>query len=144
MKYSFALLALFAFALLSSDCKNKEKKPVITTDTTTKKPVADEQKAVPTVYKGRLEIAAMCMNYTISELEGKMDTAFTVASWTDETTGKTYSNVFRLKNHCDFPDSIKQGNEFRFVIDSSSEKQCAVCLAYYPTPSKAVPIKIVH
>jgi hypothetical protein len=142
MKYSFSLLALLAIVLLASECKSKEKKQV-TADTATIKPPTDVKSSDPAVYKGKLEIAAICMNYTISELEGRMDTALTVASWTDETTNKTYSNVFRLKNHCDFPDSIKQGNEFRFVIDTSSKKQCAVCLAYYPTPSKAVGIKVV-
>ena len=94
--------------------------------------------------KGKLAVSGICMNYTIAVIEGKIDTALVSASWTDETTNKTYSNVFRLKNTCSFPSTIKEGDEFYFVIDSSGEKQCAVCLAYYPTPSKAIPIKVVE
>lgn len=143
MKYAFALLALIALFLLASDCKSKEKKQA-DADTPTTKVLPGDKTSTPVIYKGRLEIAGICMNYTISELEGSMDTAFTVGSWTDETTNKTYSNVFRLKNPCDFPDSIKQGATFNFFIDSSGKKECAVCLAYYPTPSKAVVIKVVE
>lgn len=103
-----------------------------------KKPLTAER------LKGRLEVAGICMNYTIAVVEGKIDTNLTEAKWTDETTNKTYTNVFRLKSHCNFPDSIKQGDEFYFVVDSSEQKQCPVCLAYYPTPSKAVAIKVVE
>src|SRR5215208_312464 len=70
-------------------------------------------------YKGRLEIAGMCMNYTIKLLEGKIDTSKIAANWKDEVTGKSYSNVFALANPCSFPASIKQGDEFYFYIDTS-------------------------
>ena len=96
-----------------------------------------------TAYKGRLEIKALCFNYTIRLLEGNIDTAQIAASWTDETTSKAYSNVFRLGNPCDFPDSLQQGDEFYFTIDSSATKPCTVCMAYYPTPPKAVAIKVI-
>ena len=94
-------------------------------------------------YKGRLEIAGICMNYTISVLEGNIDTSLIVADWTDDVTGKSYQNVFKLGSPCTFPATIKQGDEFYFVIDSSQAQNCAVCLAYYPTPKKTLPIKIV-
>lgn len=94
-------------------------------------------------YKGRLEIAGICMNYTISVLEGNIDTSLIVADWTDDVTGKPYQNVFKLGSPCTFPATIKQGDEFYFVIDSSQAQNCAVCLAYYPTPKKILPIKIV-
>jgi len=95
-------------------------------------------------YKGKLEIAALCMNYTISVKEGNINTADIVANWTDETTTKSYTNVFKLGNPCDFPASIKQGDEFYFTIDTTKGKDCAVCMAYYPTPSKALSIKVVQ
>ena len=84
------------------------------------------------------------MNYTIRVLEGNVDTSLIEASWTDETTKKTYTNVFRLGNPCEFPSTIKQGDEFYFKIDSSQGKPCTVCMAYYPTPNKAVSIKIIE
>ncbi len=94
-------------------------------------------------YKGKLEIAGICMNYTIRVLEGNVDTSLINARWTDETTKKAYTNVFRLGNPCEFPSTIKQGDEFYFKIDSSQGKPCVVCMAYYPTPDKALSIKVL-
>ena len=119
------LFSSIAFILLSSsDCGKKKTSAVR--------------------YKGKLEIAALCMNYTIKVTEGKIDTSRVAATWTDETTPKTYTDVFRLGNPCDFPPTIKQGDEFYFVIDSTEGKNCAVCMAYYPTPPKALSIKVVE
>lgn len=121
----FILLSVFATLLLSSgDCSNKK---------------TSHEK-----YKGKLEIAAICMNYTIRVTEGNIDDSAIDANWKDETTGKSYTNVFKLGNPCDFPATIKEGDEFYFTIDTSKGKQCAVCMAYYPTPSKAVSIKVVE
>ena len=97
-----------------------------------------------TLYKGRLEIKALCMNYTIGLLEGNMDSTRIVAQWKDETTGKTYKDVFALGSACTFPATIEEGDEFYFMIDSSYTSNCAVCMAYYPKPPKSLAIKIVN
>jgi len=94
-------------------------------------------------YKGKLEITGICMNYTIRVTEGNIDPALIVDNWTDETTSKSYDKVFRLGNPCDFPATLKQGDEFYFTIDTAKGKDCAVCMAYYPTPPKALSIKVV-
>jgi hypothetical protein len=94
-------------------------------------------------YKGKLEITGICMNYTIRVTEGNIDAALIVDNWTDETTSKSYDKVFRLGNPCDFPATLKQGDEFYFTIDTAKGKDCAVCMAYYPTPPKALSIKVV-
>ena len=104
----------------------------------------NEKKKENSLYKGRLEIKALCMNYTIKLAEGNLDTSKVTAGWTDESTGKSYTNVFGLANPCDFPSSIKQGDEFYFSIDTAKEKNCAVCLAYYPTSPKKLIIKVVN
>ena len=103
----------------------------------------EKKKDKDVVYKGRLEIKAICMNYTVKLVEGYIDTAMIVSNWKDETTGKTYSNVFALQDPCNFPATIKQGEEFHFVIDTAATAPCAVCMAYYPTPGKKLPIKII-
>ena len=103
------------------------------------KKVADS----PQTYKARFETKALCMNYTFSLLEGKLDSSFVVPSWTDETTGKTFTNAFGLKNPCNFPKELAAGDEFYFVIDSTKGEPCAVCMAYYPTPQKKLAIKVV-
>lgn len=104
---------------------------------------SDCNKKASVKYKGRLEIKALCMNYTISVLEGDMDPSKVEAEWNDEGTGKHYHNVFGLKSRCTFPDSIKQGDEFYFIIDSTAVQNCMVCMAYYPTPAKKLSIKVV-
>jgi hypothetical protein len=101
-----------------------------------------KNKTVDNVYKGRLEIKGICMNYTIKILEGNIDTSLVASTWTDETTGKSYNNVFKLGSPCTFPENIQQGDEFTFAIDTAAEKGCAVCMAYYPTPQKHLSIKV--
>jgi hypothetical protein len=97
-----------------------------------------------TTYKGKLETKAICMNYTLTVVEGKIDSSLVAASWTDENTGKTYTNAFALGDPCSFPASIKQGDEFYFTIDTAKRGNCAVCMAYYPTPPKKLFIKVVE
>lgn len=93
-------------------------------------------------YKGRLEIKAICSNYTIKILEGDIDTGKVAATWTDENTSKTYTNVFALGNPCSFPDSLKQGDEFYFTIKQKKDTGCMVCQAYYPVPPKRLSISV--
>lgn len=91
-------------------------------------------------YKGRLEIKGICSNYTITVLEGNLDSSKISKSWTDENTNKTYSNVFALDSPCSFPADIEQGDEFYFTVREERDKDCNVCMAYYPTPPKRLPI----
>ena len=84
------------------------------------------------------------MNYTIKLIEGNLDASRYVTEWKDESTGKTHNNVFALGSACTFPDSIKEGDDFYFRIDSSYVSNCAVCMAYYPKPPKSIAIKIVN
>ncbi len=120
MKYFLLLIALSTILLSSSDCHSKKTERL----------------------KGKLEIAGICSNYTIKVIEGNVDTSLVVANWADETTGKTYNNVFRLGSPCTFPATIKQGDEFYFTIDTAKQKDCIVCMAYYPTPPKAIAINV--
>lgn len=94
-------------------------------------------------YKAKLEVKGICMNYTFRLLEGEIDTSMISANWTDESTGKSYSNVFGLGSPCTFPKNIEQGDDFYFVIDTSQKQQCAVCLAFYPSPPRKLSIKVI-
>jgi len=124
MKLLLILSSLFLLTVSADKCSSKE--------------------SAAKVYKGKLEIKAMCMNYTIRLLEGDMDTSLIVKSWTNESTGKTYQNVFSPGNPCDLPASINEGDEFYFTIDTAASKECIVCMAYYPKPPKSVLIKVVN
>ena len=97
----------------------------------------------PGCYKGKLEIKGGCMNYTIAITSPNLDTSLAMATWTDENTGKTHKNVFALSSRCTFPPSINEGDEFYFMIDSTSVQNCAVCLMYYPVPPKKLSIKVI-
>ena len=103
-----------------------------------------KNKSESTAYKGRLEVKGMCMNYTIKLIEGNLDTSKVVAEWKDESTGKTHHNVFALGSACSFPSTINEGDDFYFTIDSAYVSNCAVCMAYYPKPSKSIAIKVVN
>lgn len=96
-----------------------------------------------TCYKGRLEIKGICSNYTIKLLDGKMDTSKIAALWTDETTQKSYTNVFALGSPCTFPSTLDAGDEFYFTIDDTNVQNCAVCMAYYPHPQQKLKIKVL-
>jgi len=121
------LSAIFLLTISADKCNKKEK----------------SSEAFSEVFKAKLEIKAICMNYTVRVIDN-IDTLNVVSNWTDETTKRSYKNVFALANPCNFPDSIKQGDEFYFVIDTLSTKPCMVCMAYYPVPGKKLPIKIVN
>jgi hypothetical protein len=126
MKNIQALLVLpglFFLALSTDTCKSKQKGEAAN--------------------KAKLEIKGICSNYTLRLLEGDLDRSMITANWTDETTNKSYQNVFGLANPCTFPASIEEGDEFYFVIDSSGKKDCAVCMAFYPTPPTKLHIKVV-
>ncbi len=121
----FLFLSLASFLLLShSECGTKNEK-----DQT---------------YRGRLEVAGICMNYTIAVLDDRIDDSLVVRNWTDEVTGKKYENVFRLGNPCDFPASVKPGDEFDFRIAAEKGRECAVCMAYYPTPPRSLRIRVIE
>ena len=126
MQHMRTLILLAALFLLTVSAKN-----------------CNDPKQGNTLYKGRLEIKALCMNYTIKVLEGNIDTAHVAASWTDESTGKAYTNVFALDSRCTFPADIREGDEFYFYKEDSPDRNCAVCMAYYPTPPKSMAIKVV-
>ncbi len=125
MKLFFLLSSIFLLSISADKCSNTKKN-------------------VPGIYKARLEIKAICMNYTLSLLDGGIDSSLIMASWIDESTGKSYTNVFGLQSPCTFPPNIQQGDDFYFMIDSSTIKDCIVCMAYYPTPPRKLSIKIVE
>jgi len=125
MKLLLLLPAIFLLTISANKCSKTKK-----SDTTT--------------YKARLEIKALCMNYTLRLLEGDMDTSLITASWTDESAGKSYTNVFGLASPCSFPPNIQQGDDFYFQIDSSEKQDCPVCMAYYPTPPRKLSIIVVE
>ncbi len=96
------------------------------------------------IYQGRVEVLGICGNYTLSVIGGGIDPSRIESNWTDPTTQINYTQVFRLENPCDFPNSLKVGDSFSFRINPTPNQNCAQCMAYYPTPTKALAIEVVR
>ena len=93
--------------------------------------------------KGKLLINGICGNITIQVLSGKIDSNLIEKSWEDPETLKKYENVFALKSLCTFPSTLKEGDEFYFVIDNDPKgSECPRCLAYRPVPPKGLMIRV--
>ncbi len=137
MKVFLVLTAFFLLTVSASECGKKK-------NTAEKEKAVTGDKNPPKKYKGKLEVAGICRNYTIRLLEGDMDTSRIVANWTNPVTNISYKSVFGLGNPCALTDAIKEGDEFYFMIDTSEQKFCPVCLAFYPTPPRSLFIKMVE
>lgn len=123
MKIHFALLIALAFVVCAAfQCRKEEPKAPC--------------------YKGKLAVKGQCGNYTVQLLQGTIDSAHFEATWKDDNTGQTYTNVFAVGNPCAFPDSIKQGDEFYFTFGGEPQN-CMLCMAYYPKPKKSLTIKVL-
>jgi hypothetical protein len=143
MRLLVFLSCIFLLTVSARNCNNNSS--VKNEEKTDSAVVRNSDSASVKKYKAKLEIKAICMNYTLRLIEGSIDTTLISGNWMDETTHKSYQNVFALGNPCTFPSTIEQGQDFNFVIDTASaQKQCAVCMAYYPTPPKKLFIKVVE
>ena len=94
-------------------------------------------------YKGKLVVKGICMNYVIQVLDSNFDSSLIELNWTNEYSDISYTNVFALGSVCDFPEDIDEGDEFNFIIDNFKNNNCAVCLAYSPTPNKYLSITVL-
>jgi len=94
-------------------------------------------------YKGKLVVKGICMNYVIQVLDSDFDSSLIELNWINEFSDISYTNVFALGSVCDFPEDIDEGDEFNFIIDNSKDNNCAVCLAYSPTPNKYLSITVL-
>lgn len=67
------------------------------------------------IYTGRLEIEGICQNYTLSVLNGGLDTTQVQARWTDPQTNITYTNAFGVSNPATFRTPCKQATLLNFA-----------------------------
>ena len=84
-------------------------------------------------FKGKLVIKGICMNYVVQLVEGDTSQLQLTKTWMDETSDKTYTNVFALASKCNFPD-MEEGDEFYFTVTDKADSNCNVCMAYRPVP----------
>jgi hypothetical protein len=93
-------------------------------------------------FSGKLVKQGICMNYVIQVNDIDFPQDLIEKKWTDESSQIEYENVFALESVCDFPESIKEGDSFSFIIDNEKKNQCAVCLAFSQVPEKSVNITV--
>jgi hypothetical protein len=97
----------------------------------------------PDCIKGKLVINGICGNTTIQVLSGNINTNLISKSWEDPITSIKYENVFALQSTCTFPDTLKEGDEFYFVVYNDPKgSDCMRCLAYRPVPPKGLMIRV--
>lgn len=87
-----------------------------------------------TCFRGKLVKRGICGQRVVQLLGTPVDAVTMAPSWTDSLSGKMYSNVFAVGNPCDFPSSIKEGEEFNFSITQTPGSDCVTCYAYTPVP----------
>jgi hypothetical protein len=93
-------------------------------------------------YKARLEKKGMCGQRVVTILEDEKSGLSYAQSWVDGSTGVIYVNVFSVKNGCDFPAGIKEGDTFSFINVSGGKINCGQCEAYTPVPAEEMFIKV--
>jgi hypothetical protein len=67
-------------------------------------------------------------------------------TWTIEGTSNTYEHVAVVSNKCEFPSSLKDGDEFYFkqISENDASNDCAVCMMYDFPPSKGIYLRVVN
>ena len=97
----------------------------------------------PGKLKGRLVIKEICAHYVVEVTGGKVADSLVTNGWKDDKRGKTYNKVFTVSSRCSFPATLNEGDEFEFNIETNAAPEnCAVCMAFYPTPPTRNAIKI--
>lgn len=95
------------------------------------------------IFQGKLVVKGICLNYVIEVIDGNIDQTLIEKKWEHEFTKVIYNNVFALGSVCDFPETIREGDTFRFALATDPVlNDCAVCEAYSPTPDKKLNIKV--
>ena len=67
-------------------------------------------------------------------------------TWTIEGTSNTYEHVAVVSNKCEFPSTLKDGDEFYFrqISENDASNDCAVCMMYDFPPSKGIYLRVVN
>tara|TARA_B100000035_G_C20598646_1_gene378651 strand:+ start:34 stop:405 length:372 start_codon:yes stop_codon:yes gene_type:complete len=97
------------------------------------------------IYTGKLVKLSVCSNFVVEVINDNFPKDLIETSWIDEFSGITYNNVFGIGNFCEFPNSISEGETFRFRINNNPNliPNCAQCLIYTPMPTKYLNISVV-
>jgi CRISPR/Cas system CMR subunit Cmr6 (Cas7 group RAMP superfamily) len=96
--------------------------------------------------QGRLAIKGICMNYVLEVLD-PINPEWVETEWVHPDTQVSYTNAFRLGSVCTFDDSLNEGDLLYFEASPEpfkGDENCAVCLAYSPTPNKTLYLRLCN
>src|SRR5918998_1611997 len=96
------------------------------------KELVDQQ----TCLTGVLVKAGICGQRVIKVTSHNKGGLAYAAIWQDQSSGKTYENVFTVANSCTFPTTIKEGEQINFKLTTNTANDCAQCMAITPVPAE--------
>lgn len=146
-----AALLFFTLAGMSACGASSSSSTVTRTDTTSRPPDTTTTPPVATKeIKGKL-IRRSCASIVVQVLDAGTDLGEN--GWSKDgadVNGKmartnVYDHVFAVKNVCDFPASIKEGDEITFILISDKDivhKDCAICMMYDNPPAANYAIRV--
>ena len=120
---TFVNLSVTLLLLLNTGCEKS----------TVQKGVSAPQDAC---LKGIVVKKGICGQFVIKVLSEAKDGVKYAGSWKDESSGKTFTNVFTVENYCTFPGTLNEGDEFKFKLTTVKDSNCAVCQAFTPVPNE--------
>ena len=92
--------------------------------------------ALGACFTGKLVKSGICGQKVVQLLSERVEGIALAEKWTDSLSNKEYENVFTVGNACDFPVSIKEGDEFSFALTVIPPSDCIQCYAYTPVPAQ--------
>ena len=92
--------------------------------------------AMAACFTGKLVKSGICGQKVIQLLSERVEGIAFAEKWTDSLSNKEYENVFTVGNACDFPVSIREGDEFSFALTVIPPSDCIQCYAYTPVPAQ--------
>ncbi|KIC90373.1 hypothetical protein [Flavihumibacter sp. ZG627] len=97
-------------------------------------------------HTGKLVVSELCNHYVVALETGSIDKNNLAESWTDNKRNMTFKNVFSVASKCSFAKAeLAEGDVFSFELtDSTVTENCAICMAYYPTPEQKLMIKNIR
>ncbi|MCH5717373.1 hypothetical protein [Niabella hibiscisoli] len=97
-----------------------------------------------TLYTAIVKSSSSCARYYACIItEGYIDPELVDNNW--ESGNRIYQKAFMVRNNCDFPSGIREGESFRFrIVKKPVKNDCIICnIAITGTPSKSLNIEVV-
>jgi len=90
-------------------------------------------------YTGKV-IRTSCASFVVQVTD---DQTIGENGWKDQPkSDSAYDHVINITNRCQLKDSLKTGDTFRFVIDSTIKSDCITCMMYDAPPTAKYAVRL--